>query len=102
MSVVTWPRPRLRLRHPAQPDRALAVLNECIQALDQLPGRGPSVRHDSSDYVMQRRDQYIEWVEDTDTRVKIAATVREDLRGLLRMWVNRPWKRAKAKAEQAP
>jgi glycosyltransferase involved in cell wall biosynthesis len=36
----------------------------------------------------------VEWVEDQDTRVKIAATVTEDLRGLLRLFVNRPWRRA--------
>jgi glycosyltransferase involved in cell wall biosynthesis len=39
-------------------------------------------------------DVPVEWVEDTDTRVKIAATVTEDLRGLLRLFINRPWRRA--------
>lgn len=40
------------------------------------------------------KDVPVEWVEDTDTRVKIASTVTEDLRGLLRLRVNRPWRRA--------
>jgi glycosyltransferase involved in cell wall biosynthesis len=39
-------------------------------------------------------DVPVEWVEDKDTRVKIAATVTEDLRGLLRLFINRPWRRA--------
>jgi glycosyltransferase involved in cell wall biosynthesis len=39
-------------------------------------------------------DVPVEWIEDTDTRVKIAATVTEDLRGLLRLWTGRPWRRA--------
>lgn len=39
------------------------------------------------------KDVPVEWVEDTDTRVKIAATVTEDLRGLLRLRLNRPWRR---------
>jgi hypothetical protein len=38
-------------------------------------------------------DVPVKWVEDTDTRVKIAATVTEDLRGLARLFVNRPWRR---------
>jgi len=38
------------------------------------------------------KDIPVEWVEDTDTRVKIGATVTEDLRGLWRMRVNRPWR----------
>jgi glycosyltransferase involved in cell wall biosynthesis len=33
----------------------------------------------------------VRWVEDPDTRVKIAATVTEDLRGLMRLRLNRPW-----------
>jgi hypothetical protein len=40
------------------------------------------------------KDVPVEWVEDTDTRVKIAATVTEDLRGLLRLRTGRPWRRA--------
>lgn len=39
-------------------------------------------------------DVPVEWVEDPDTRVKIASTVTEDLRGLLRMRINRPWRKA--------
>ncbi len=41
-------------------------------------------------------DVPVEWVEDPDTRVKIAATVTEDLRGLMRMRLNRPWRRLAA------
>lgn len=40
-------------------------------------------------------DVPVEWVEDTDTRVKIASTVTEDLRGLLRLRINRPWRGGK-------
>jgi len=40
------------------------------------------------------KDVPVEWVEDTDTRVKIGATVMEDLRGLLRLRTGRPWRRA--------
>ena len=39
-------------------------------------------------------DVPVEWIEDTDTRVKIAATVSEDLRGLFRLWTRRPWRRS--------
>ena len=38
-------------------------------------------------------DVPVRWVEDTDTRVKIASTVTEDLRGLLRLRINQPWRR---------
>jgi glycosyltransferase involved in cell wall biosynthesis len=38
------------------------------------------------------KDIPVRWVEDKDTRVKIGATVAEDLRGLWRMRRNRPWK----------
>lgn len=40
------------------------------------------------------KDVPVEWVEDTDTRVKIGATVMEDLRGLARLRRSRPWQRA--------
>jgi len=40
------------------------------------------------------KDVPVEWVEDMDTRVKIGATVMEDLRGLLRLRRGRPWRRA--------
>jgi len=40
------------------------------------------------------KDVPVEWVEDMDTRVKIGATVMEDLRGLLRLRKGRPWRRA--------
>jgi hypothetical protein len=43
-------------------------------------------------------DVPVEWVEDTDTRVKIASTITEDLRGLLRLRINRPWHKASPKA----
>jgi glycosyltransferase involved in cell wall biosynthesis len=39
------------------------------------------------------KDVPVRWVEDTDTRVKIAATVTEDLRGLFRLRTGRPWHR---------
>jgi glycosyltransferase involved in cell wall biosynthesis len=39
-------------------------------------------------------DVPVEWVEDPDTRVKIGATVMEDVRGLLRLRTGRPWRRA--------
>jgi glycosyltransferase involved in cell wall biosynthesis len=39
------------------------------------------------------KDVPVQWVEDSDTRVKIAATITEDLRGLLRMRLGRPWRR---------
>ena len=40
------------------------------------------------------KDVPVEWVEDPDTRVKIGATVMEDVRGLLRLRAGRPWRRA--------
>jgi glycosyltransferase involved in cell wall biosynthesis len=40
------------------------------------------------------KDVPVEWVEDPDTRVKIGATVMEDIRGLLRLRTARPWRRA--------
>jgi len=40
------------------------------------------------------KDVAVEWVEDADTRVKIGATVAEDLRGLVRLRLGRPWRRA--------
>jgi glycosyltransferase involved in cell wall biosynthesis len=40
------------------------------------------------------KDVPVEWVEDTDTRVKIGATILEDLRGLVRLRTGRPWRRA--------
>jgi glycosyltransferase involved in cell wall biosynthesis len=43
-------------------------------------------------------DVPVKWIEDTDTRVKIASTVTEDLRGLLRLRINRPWRRAAPRA----
>jgi glycosyltransferase involved in cell wall biosynthesis len=43
------------------------------------------------------KDVPVEWVEDPDTRVKIGATVTEDLRGLLRLRINRPWRKAAPK-----
>ncbi|MFQ5473814.1 MAG: dolichyl-phosphate beta-glucosyltransferase [Dehalococcoidia bacterium] len=40
------------------------------------------------------KDVPVRWIEDTDTRVKIASTVSEDIRGLVRLRVGRPWRRA--------
>ena len=36
----------------------------------------------------------VSWVEDPDTRVHIGSTVTEDLRGLLRLRLGRPWRSA--------
>jgi glycosyltransferase involved in cell wall biosynthesis len=38
------------------------------------------------------KDVPVRWIEDTDTRVKIGATITEDLRGLWRMRRERPWR----------
>jgi glycosyltransferase involved in cell wall biosynthesis len=38
------------------------------------------------------KDVPVRWVEDKDTRVKIGATITEDLRGLWRMRRERPWR----------
>ena len=43
------------------------------------------------------RDVPVRWIEDTDTRVKIGATVAEDLRGLWRLRRTRPWRGLAAK-----
>jgi glycosyltransferase involved in cell wall biosynthesis len=40
------------------------------------------------------KDIPVKWVEDPDTRVKIGATVSEDLRGLWRMRTGMPWRNA--------
>ncbi len=45
----------------------------------------------------QVKDVPVRWVEDMDTRVKIAATVTEDLRGLLRLRTGRPWRHSGGK-----
>jgi glycosyltransferase involved in cell wall biosynthesis len=47
-------------------------------------------------------DVPVKWVEDTDTRVKIAATVGEDLKGLARLRLKRPWRDASAPQPPAP
>ncbi len=38
------------------------------------------------------KDVPVRWIEDRDTRVKIGATITEDLRGLWRMRRERPWR----------
>ena len=48
------------------------------------------------------KDVPVEWVEDPDTRVKIASTVGEDLRGLWRLFRRRPWQRARAVRPGSP
>jgi len=45
------------------------------------------------------RDVPVAWVEDPDTRVKVGGTIAEDLRGLLRLRLRRPWLAAAAGAE---
>ena len=42
------------------------------------------------------KDVAMSWLEDPDTRVKIGSTVAEDLRGLLRLRLRRPWLAAAA------
>lgn len=41
------------------------------------------------------KDVPVRWIEDTDTRVKIAATVSEDVQGLIRLRRGRPWRKVK-------
>lgn len=54
----------LRLRHPVKADHALAVLNERINALDNLllDSRTP-------DALMRSRDEYLMWVELTEIKL---------------------------------
>jgi len=40
------------------------------------------------------KDVPVVWDEDRDTRVNVAATITEDLRGLLRLRLRRPWRAA--------
>jgi glycosyltransferase involved in cell wall biosynthesis len=49
------------------------------------------------------KDVPVAWVEDPDTRVKIGSTIAEDLWGLLRLRLRRPWRAAAAEraSEQA-
>ena len=42
------------------------------------------------------KDVPVSWVEDPDTRVKVGGTIAEDLRGLLRLRLRRPWLAAAA------
>lgn len=37
------------------------------------------------------KDIPVRWVEDPDSRVKLARTVAQDLKGLWRLWCDRPW-----------
>ncbi len=41
------------------------------------------------------KDVPVAWVEDVDTRVNVPKTVAEDLRGLARMRLRRPWRRVR-------
>jgi glycosyltransferase involved in cell wall biosynthesis len=45
------------------------------------------------------KDVPVAWVEDLDTRVKIGSTIAEDVRGLLRLRLRRPWLAAGTGAE---
>ena len=38
------------------------------------------------------KDVPVKWIEDPDTRVKIASTVSEDIRGLIRLRFGQPWR----------
>jgi hypothetical protein len=40
------------------------------------------------------KDVPVRWIEDTDTRVKISTTVMDDVRGLVRMRLQQPWRKA--------
>jgi hypothetical protein len=44
------------------------------------------------------KDVPVKWIEDTDTRVKIASTVSEDIRGLIRLRFGQPWRQAEDQA----
>lgn len=44
------------------------------------------------------KDVPVRWIEDTDSRVNIVATVSEDVQGLIRMRIGRPWRRVKKAA----
>lgn len=55
---------QLRLKHPVQPDHALSVLSERINALDQLMMDGRN-----NDAVMRTRDNFLEWVEFTEIKL---------------------------------
>ena len=45
------------------------------------------------------KDVPVAWVEDFDTRVNVPKTIAEDLRGLARMRLRRPWRQAKTAGE---
>jgi glycosyltransferase involved in cell wall biosynthesis len=45
------------------------------------------------------KDVPVSWAEDPDTRVHIGSTIAEDLRGLLRLRLGRPWRGAAARVE---
>jgi glycosyltransferase involved in cell wall biosynthesis len=47
-------------------------------------------------------DVPVRWIEDKDTRVKITATVTEDLMGLMRLRLNRPWRKAGPESSSRP
>lgn len=55
---------RLRLKHPVQPARALEVLNERINALNNILMDGRS-----ADAVTRTRDDYLIWVEETEIKL---------------------------------
>lgn len=44
------------------------------------------------------KDVPVEWVEDRDTRVNIVSTVSEDVQGLIRMRLGRPWRQVTTRA----
>jgi hypothetical protein len=54
----------LRLKHPVEPDHALEVLRERINAADQVMMDGRN-----GDAVMRTRDAYLEWVEFTEIKL---------------------------------
>jgi glycosyltransferase involved in cell wall biosynthesis len=45
------------------------------------------------------KDVPVAWVEDVDTRVNVPKTISEDLLGLARMWLRRPWLKVRREGE---
>jgi hypothetical protein len=85
----TFELPRvLRLKHPVSADRALEVLNERINVLDNLPG---ATANTGPHYPIARRDAYLTWVETTEVQLS-ELTHDETVIGLLqtsRYWAIR-------------
>jgi hypothetical protein len=63
---------RLYLKDGADPEQAIATLTERANAARKLRGeisrRGRTSKDDAA-YVIERRDQYVDWVEATETQL---------------------------------